>query len=581
MSSTIIASPAPGMRRFRAKRGLSLMQRRVSALALVALVCIAAPAQCQEGAEWDRARAALMAEAPGSVGPAIARWKTLQGTETQGFDSYASFVLAWPGFPGEEAMRRAAEHSLTVQNVDSARLVGYFDRFPPLTNPARASYALALAAVGRTGEAAVQARAAWRGGAMSDVAEATILARYGRDFTQDDHDSRLESLLWDGAIAQAQRALPRASAAVRGVALARLALQSGVEHEVPMVGPDPMEQVAARTAQSTQGSGQAAIPPAAQDAAPGFSSDVAPAEITQITPPSAPAAGPTPAPAPVAVAVGTPPLAIALLGDPGYLYDRARFLIRHGRPGEAATLLAAHPPLSHPALDARKWVSVHLVAARTAGAAGALHIAQGALQGFGNEADVAQMPFAVRDDFTSLMWLGASQALWGLNDPDAAAPLFYRYATAARTPMTRAKGFYWAGRALAQTRDHADMAQRYFEGAAQYAEGLASTTYGQQQQQFQQQFQNYLQQNQQIYSMLGGESTLGQNAAATTGTQGLTATGQSGSYLTAGAAAGAAGQVGSANAIAGGLSGIGNSANSTALLLGLNNSGLFGGGTSA
>ena len=119
------------------------------------------------------------------------------------------------------------------------------------------------------------------------------------------------------------------------------------------------------------------------------------------------------------------------------------------------------------------------------------------------------------------------------------------------------------------------------KGAAQYAEGLASTTYGQQQQQFQQQFQNYLQQNQQIYSMLGGESTLGQNAAATTGTQGLTATGQSGSYLTAGAAAGAAGQVGSANAIAGGLSGIGNSASSTALLLGLNNSGLFGGGTSA
>ena len=103
------------------------------------------------------------------------------------------------------------------------------------------------------------------------------------------------------------------------------------------------------------------------------------------------------------------------------------------------------------------------------------------------------------------------------------------------------------------------------KGAANYAEGLASTTY-------QQQFQNYLSQNQQIYNMLGNQVSLGENAGATTGSQGLAATNQAGAFSTAGAAAQAAGTVGSANAYAGGLS---STANATTLGLLGNSTGLF------
>jgi soluble lytic murein transglycosylase len=101
------------------------------------------PAQCQDGAEWDRARAALKASAPGSIAPAVARWRQLVGTENQGFGTYAGFVLAWPGFPQEEQLRKAAEKSLAREAVDAAQIVALFDRLPPLTNPARARYALA------------------------------------------------------------------------------------------------------------------------------------------------------------------------------------------------------------------------------------------------------------------------------------------------------------------------------------------------------------------------------------------------------------------------------------------------------
>jgi soluble lytic murein transglycosylase len=38
-------------------------------------------------------------------------------------------------------------------------------------------------------------------------------------------------------------------------------------------------------------------------------------------------------------------------------------------------------------------------------------VALGAQNGFPAGADIARMPFGVRDDYTTLMWLGATNAL--------------------------------------------------------------------------------------------------------------------------------------------------------------------------
>ena len=424
----------------RSKSTSSGRKRRVASLALLAMVVLSAPAQCQDGAEWDRARAELKATAPGAIAPAIARWKQLVGTENQGFDAYAGFVLAWPGFPLEESLRRAAEKSLAIQNVSSARIVALFDRFPPLTNPARAQYALALAAEGRSRDAADVARAAWRGGAMSDTAEAAILARWGDRFAQTDHDSRLEALLWDGSTAQAARALTRASQTRWAVAQARLAIQQGG-------GPDASDSSdTATTARSAEE--QAEMARITAEANPGLMAPTVPAVIQP--------------PQPVVV-----PATPEMLSDPGYLVDRARYLIRRGRGAEAASLLATRPPLARPALDPRRWTGVLLAAARAGGPADSLRIAQGATEGFPEGSEIAQMAFGLRDDYTSLMWLGGTNALWQLRDAQSAAQLFYNYAHAARTPMTRAKGYYWAGRAL-ESVGQTNGAQEYYRWAAQF-----------------------------------------------------------------------------------------------------------------
>jgi soluble lytic murein transglycosylase len=175
---------------------------------------------------------------------------------------------------------------------------------------------------------------------------------------------------------------------------------------------------------------------------------------------------------PVAVVAGAPvPPPLGALADPGYLHDRARFLLHHARAAEAASLLVNRPPLAHAALDAKRWVGLELAVAHEASPDASIRIAESAGDGFAPGTDVSLLPFAVRDEYTSLMWLGGTQALWWRGDGVRAAALFRRYAGAARTPQTRAKGLYWAGRALERS------GARGGSGAAARADWLAAGAY--------------------------------------------------------------------------------------------------------
>jgi soluble lytic murein transglycosylase len=355
-----------------------------------------------DAAAWDRARTQLVASQAGPMAQAIQRWQLLTASNRFSFNDYAGFVLSYPGFPDEEKLRRYAEASLDREFADSSRLVAFFDREPPLTNPARAQYALALKAMGRP-QAAEWARAAWRGGPMSDAAEASLMAGWGNTFTQADHDARMDALLWAGATDQAARTLPWVSPARRPIEAARLAAVQGGD--------------------------------------------------------------------PYAAAVGIN--GQVLNADPGFVYQRVRQLRKNGDGLSARTLLANRPLLSRKPLSRDKWVDELLLNARGAVSAGdgrsAVRIAAGIDDAFDPGEDVSQMAYDLRDDYTSLMWLGGTQALWSLGAAADAAPLFWRYGAAARTPGTRSKGFYWAGVASARAGRDSD-AQRYFEKAATYAD---------------------------------------------------------------------------------------------------------------
>ena len=97
-----------------------------------------------------------------------------------------------------------AEDRLRLETIPADRLVAFFDRYPPQSNFARGQYALAKATL-RPAEALEIIRAAWRGGDLDPGTEATLLSTYGRYFTQDDQDARMDALLWQRNSAAAAR----------------------------------------------------------------------------------------------------------------------------------------------------------------------------------------------------------------------------------------------------------------------------------------------------------------------------------------------------------------------------------------
>jgi soluble lytic murein transglycosylase len=160
-------------------------------------------------------------------------------------------------------------------------------------------------------------------------------------------------------------------------------------------------------------------------------------------------------------------LAADALSDPGYLYNRSRKLRADGSAGAAVRLIVDSPPLAALPFDQTAWISELLALGRAANSIDTVRVAARADEAFAPGTDIAGLGYRLRDDYTSLMWLGGTNALWTNGNGSAAAPLFYRYGAAARTPQTRSKGFFWAGEAARRAGDVTG-ANRYYEMAAAY-----------------------------------------------------------------------------------------------------------------
>ncbi len=161
----------------------------------------------------------------------------------------------------------------------------------------------------------------------------------------------------------------------------------------------------------------------------------------------------------------------SVTSDAGLMMDRARYLRDH-HSGNAAQDLAArshhftYKPadpqrfydmlllIADDAADARDWTIVYNISRQIDDALPA-------------DADVADRPLGVRDDYTSLAWLGGSVALDRMRQPANAQAMFDRYARAGRSLQVRTKGDYWAGRA-ALGAGQFQTATDYFQHAAAY-----------------------------------------------------------------------------------------------------------------
>ena len=155
--------------------------------------------------------------------------------------------------------------------------------------------------------------------------------------------------------------------------------------------------------------------------------------------------------------------------DPGLLTDRAAWLRSTSQGAAARALLASRPRFDRPPASPARYLDLALTLAR--GAANdrnwqtAYDIASRVEDLYAPGTDVSDQPYGERDDYTSLTWLGGQAAYYRLNRPAEAMRLFQLYGQAAKSPQTRAKGFYWAARAAERAGRSAE-AQQYFARAA-------------------------------------------------------------------------------------------------------------------
>jgi soluble lytic murein transglycosylase len=359
------------------------------------------PAQSSGPSPWQQVQGRIgMAQDSGIVGT-INQWRALQSSDGLGFSTYASFLIANPGWPGEDRMRRLAETGINPDSFDPRQVAAFFDRYPARTATGHARNAMALMQIGRMDEARVAARKAWVGGSLSPTDEARLLSLFGAGFTPADHDQRADALLWANDTSGASRMLAYVSPARRPVFDARIAFRRKAPE-------------AAMLMQAAESVG---------------------------------------------------------VNDGGYVADKAAWLRDSGNWIAARQYLANRPAMTYRPTNTEKFYELLLGQARAAANDSQWSFAWGIASRIDDAVapgtDLSDQPIGVRDDYTSLAWLAGSTAFYNLNRPTDAVTMFRAYANAAKSPQTRSKGYYWAGRAALQAGDAAS-ANSYFTQAGVY-----------------------------------------------------------------------------------------------------------------
>ncbi len=157
--------------------------------------------------------------------------------------------------------------------------------------------------------------------------------------------------------------------------------------------------------------------------------------------------------------------------DAGFIADRT-FWLRNTNQVDAARAYLAQPlRVSAPPADPTKWLQMIETTAKGAADAGqhglAVEIAKKVELTYPVGRNVRDTSFAERDSYTNIVWLGGQSALTKLNRAADAQRMFELYARAARSPQTKAKGLYWAGRA-AEKGGKSEIAKSYFTEGGEY-----------------------------------------------------------------------------------------------------------------
>ena len=157
--------------------------------------------------------------------PKIVRWLDYtRPTPGSRFAELAAFIDQNPDWPLQKKLQRRAEEALTAESDDVA--ADWLKRHPPIGGVGKARAAQIMLNRGSTDSGTAGVRAAWIDGDFNVSDERSFLVRYWGTLRQEDHQKRLDRLIWDGLTDAARHMLLLVSADYRLAAEARMALAS-------------------------------------------------------------------------------------------------------------------------------------------------------------------------------------------------------------------------------------------------------------------------------------------------------------------------------------------------------------------
>jgi soluble lytic murein transglycosylase len=197
---------------------------------------LAAVAAARSG-DWVQAYAHA-GQSPDGLASTIVRWLDYTRASPGGrFAEIAGFIEQNPDWPLQKTLRRRAEEALAGESDDTA--ADWLKRHPPISGAGRARAAEIMIDQGHVAAGTAALRTAWIEGDFSVAEEHDLAARFSATLRPEDHQKRLDRLLWDGNADAARRMLALVSADYRALADARLALAADAATVGPLVAQVP------------------------------------------------------------------------------------------------------------------------------------------------------------------------------------------------------------------------------------------------------------------------------------------------------------------------------------------------------
>ncbi len=183
-------------------------------------VALATALSAAETGDWDNA-AAIARRNQDPIAPEIIEWQRLRaGTGT--FNEYEAFLSANSDWPGLPLMMKTSEAVIPL-DADPMRIRRYFANQQPQTGRGALALALALKATHNPNDSAAEAVRAWRNFNLSQAEQSALWNAFQAALQPYNFD-RLDRLLWNRRVTEAQRMLSFVSADQRKLAEVRIAL---------------------------------------------------------------------------------------------------------------------------------------------------------------------------------------------------------------------------------------------------------------------------------------------------------------------------------------------------------------------